>query len=90
MAYRAKLDHPRLAEPNHHACGVGNYHRHFCVTCGSKLFNVVDGVNEVEIRVGAFDNVPSELVPIYELWIEGRESWLKPIDGAEQHAGNRS
>ena len=65
-------------------------HRHFCVTCGSTLFNVIDGVNEVEIRVGAFDNTPSELVPTYELWIGRRESWLRPIDGAEQHTGNRS
>jgi hypothetical protein len=65
-------------------------HRHFCVTCGSSLYSVVDGANEVEIRVGAIDNAPSDLFPTYELWLSRRESWLRPIDGAEQHAGNRS
>ena len=28
-------------------------HRHFCVTCGSSLYSIVDGADEVEIRVGA-------------------------------------
>jgi hypothetical protein len=65
-------------------------HRHFCVTCGSSLFSIVDASNEVEIRVGTFDNAPSDLFPNYELWINRRERWLRPIDGAEQHAANRS
>jgi hypothetical protein len=65
-------------------------HRHFCATCGSSLFSVVDGANELEFRVGAFDEAPSDLVPTYELWLNRREIWLKPIDGAEQYAGNRS
>ena len=64
--------------------------RHFCVTCGSSLYSIVDGANEVEIRVGAFDNAPSDLLPTYELWLNRRETWLRPINGAEQHAGNRS
>ena len=38
-------------------------HRHFCVACGSSLYSIVDGANEVEIRVGAFDDAPSGLVP---------------------------
>jgi hypothetical protein len=38
---------------------------------------------------GAFDSAPSNLFPTYELWLSRRESWLRPIDGAEQHAGNR-
>jgi hypothetical protein len=65
-------------------------HRHFCATCGSSLYSVVDGANEVEIRVGALDDAPSGLVPAYELWLNRRESWLRPIDRAEQYAGNRS
>ena len=40
-------------------CMHSTDHRHFCVTCGSSLYSVVDGANEVEIRVGAFDTAPS-------------------------------
>jgi hypothetical protein len=65
-------------------------HRHFCATCGSGLYSIVDGADEVEIRVGAFDDAPSDLVPSYELWLHRRETWMKPIDGAEQYPGNRS
>jgi hypothetical protein len=60
------------------------------MTCGASLFSIVDGSNEVEIRVGTFDTAPSDLFPSYELWINRREKWLRPIDGAEQHTGNRS
>ena len=65
-------------------------HRHFCTTCGSSLYSIVDGANEVEICLGAFDAAPSDLHPTYELCLNRRESWLRPIDGAEQHTGNRS
>jgi hypothetical protein len=65
-------------------------HRHFCATCGSSLYSIVNGTNEVEIRAGAFDNAPSGLLPTYELWLIRRERWLRPIEGAEQHTGNRS
>ena len=67
-------------------CGKVRFH----VEGNPIRIGVCHGANEVEIRVGAFDNAPSELVPTYELWIERRESWLRPIYGAEQHAGNRS
>ena len=65
-------------------------HRHFCATCGSSLYSIVNGTNEVEIRAGAFDDAPSDLLPTYELWLNRRERWLRPIEGAEQHTGNRS
>ena len=31
--------------------------RHFCATCGSSVFALIDGANEIEVRVGAFDEV---------------------------------
>jgi hypothetical protein len=65
-------------------------HRHFCPTCGSSLYGVVHGNDEIEISAGAFDNGPSDLLPTYELWVHRRERWLRPIEGAEQHTGNRS
>jgi hypothetical protein len=65
-------------------------HRNFCETCGSSLFSIVDGANEVEIRAGAFDDAPSDLFPTYELWLTRRERWLKPINGTEQHIRNRT
>ena len=64
--------------------------RHFCALCGSSMFARVDGVNEVELRVGAFDDAPTDFTPSYELWIPRRERWLAPVDGAEQHVGNRT
>lgn len=63
---------------------------HFCPTCGSPLFCIVEGSDEVEIRVGSLDDAPSGLVPAYELWLPRREHWLTPVDGAEQHAGDRA
>jgi hypothetical protein len=64
--------------------------RHFCATCGSSVFAMVDGADEVEIRVGAFDDAPTDFTPAYELWIPRRERWLDPVDGAEQHVGNKT
>jgi hypothetical protein len=63
--------------------------RHFCATCGSSVFALIDGVDEIEVRVGAFDDAPTDFTPGYELWVPRRERWLEPIDGAEQHVGNR-
>jgi hypothetical protein len=54
------------------------------------VFALVDGLNEVEVRVGALDDAPTDFTPAYELWTPRRERWLVPIDGAEQHAGNRA
>jgi len=64
--------------------------RHFCATCGSSVFALIDGANEIEVRVGAFDDAPTEFTPAYELWTPRRERWLDPVDGAEQHVGNRT
>ena len=59
-------------------------------TCGSSVFAMVDSANEVEVRVGAFDDAPTDLTPTYELWVPRRERWLVPIAAAEQHEGNRT
>jgi hypothetical protein len=63
--------------------------RHFCPNCGSSVFGIVEGAGEIEIRVGALDEAPTDLAPAYELWVGRRERWLAPIAGAEQHEGNR-
>jgi hypothetical protein len=54
------------------------------------VFALVDGLNEVEVRVGALDDAPTDFTPAYELWTPRRERWLNPVDGAEQHVGNRA
>lgn len=64
-------------------------HRHFCAACGSSLFGTNDANDEVEIRLGSLDAVPSDLAPGYELWVPRREHWLAPVAGARQHPGNR-
>ena len=64
-------------------------HRHFCPACGSALFATHDADNEMEVRLGALDEAPSDLVPGYELWTPRRAHWLRPVAGAAQHLGNR-
>ena len=64
--------------------------RHFCPICGSSVFATVDGANEFEVRVGAFDDAPTDLTPTYELWVLRRERWFAPVASAEQHEGNRT
>ena len=64
--------------------------RHFCPSCGSALFGVSDGTGEIEIRLGAFDDVPTDLAPTYELWVPRRERWLLALQDAEQFTGNRT
>jgi hypothetical protein len=65
-------------------------HRHFCPHCGSALFGTHDKDSEVEVRLGALDEAPSNLMPGYELWTPRREHWQRPVAGAAQHAGNRA
>jgi hypothetical protein len=64
--------------------------RHFCPRCGSPLFGVSDGTDEIAIGLGAFDVSPTDLVPTYELWTGRREKWFRVVRGTEQFAGNRT
>jgi hypothetical protein len=64
--------------------------RHFCPSCGSSVFGTNDTNNEVEVRLGCFDDAPTDLAPSYEVWILRRENWLCPVAGAKQHAHNRT
>lgn len=64
-------------------------HRHFCPSCGSALFALEDGTSEIEIRLGALDEAPSDLTPSYELWTPRREHWLRPLPNTSQHERNR-
>jgi hypothetical protein len=64
--------------------------RHFCPSCGSPLFAVINGAGEIVILLGAFDAAPTDLAPTYELWVARRETWLPVLPGATQYAGNRA
>ena len=60
--------------------------RGFCPRCGSRLFNPAEpGDALVEIRIGSLDDAPFELKPEHEIWVKRRESWIPPVEGAEQH-----
>jgi hypothetical protein len=63
--------------------------RYFCPACGSTLFSVAPGSGEIELRLGAFDPVPTDLVPTYESWVVHREPWLPDVTGV-QHGGDRT
>jgi hypothetical protein len=60
--------------------------RGFCPHCGSRILDTADPDPEfIEIRVGSLDEAPFELVPEHEIWVKRRESWIPPVEGAEQH-----
>jgi hypothetical protein len=52
--------------------------RGFCPECGSRVFNESDS-DEIEIRVGSLDMAPTDLEPVYEIWVKRRENWLSPL-----------
>ncbi|MCG7623135.1 GFA family protein [Epibacterium sp. Ofav1-8] len=60
--------------------------RCFCPTCGSSVYATSGG--EVEIHLGALDDA-DQFEPSYELWTRRRETWLRPLPGTRQYAGNR-
>jgi len=62
--------------------------RSFCARCGSRLLCLQE--DDVEIRLGSLDDAPFALRPEAEIWTKRREPWLQPVEGASQHAGNRS
>ncbi|NKK40318.1 GFA family protein [Rhizobium leguminosarum bv. viciae] len=62
--------------------------RQFCPICGSRLFSA-DG-HEAEIKLGILTDTPTPLTPTYEVWIKRRETWLQPVDGAEQFLEDRT
>ena len=64
-------------------------HRHFCPTCGSRLFSV-EGNGEVEVRLGCLDVAPTDLAPTYENWVVHRERWLPEVPGAGQNERERN
>jgi hypothetical protein len=52
--------------------------RHFCRRCGSPVFWREEGSDEVELFLGAFDEV-GQFAPTYESWVLRREPWLPAI-----------
>jgi len=51
------------------------YHRAFCTRCGSQVFGVTDGSDEIELHLGSFDET-NLFTPTYEAWTVRRETWL--------------
>jgi len=49
--------------------------RYFCPTCGSVAFMEYLGSDELDVPLGAFDNV-GLYEPTYELWCRRKEPWL--------------
>ncbi len=57
-----------------------------CAVCGSAICMVEDGLDEIELNSGSFDET-GLFTPQYENWIGHREPWLTPI--GHQNSGNR-
>ncbi|WP_244816216.1 GFA family protein [Caballeronia sp. Lep1P3] len=49
-------------------------HRHHCPRCGSPIYLVFDGVPEIEVPTGIFDEV-GLYPPAYEIWCRTAEPW---------------
>jgi hypothetical protein len=63
--------------------------RGFCPRCGSRILDTTERSDSlVEIRIGSLDDAPFELKPEHEVWVKRRESWIPPVEGAEQHNEN--
>jgi hypothetical protein len=62
--------------------------RRFCPSCGSRMFAYDE--TEAEIKLGSLSDAPTDLVPVYELWVKRREPWLAPIGGARQFEEDRA
>ncbi len=63
--------------------------RGFCPHCGSRLLNPAEPDDAlIEIRIGSLDEAPFELKPEHEIWVKRRESWMAPVEGAEQYDDN--
>jgi hypothetical protein len=61
--------------------------RGFCPRCGSRLLDTADADETlVEVRLGSLDEAPFELPPDSETWVQRRERWVQPVEGATQHA----
>ena len=51
------------------------YREAFCTRCGSQVFGVIEGSEEIELHLGSFDET-NVFVPSYESWTVRREQWL--------------
>jgi hypothetical protein len=48
--------------------------RHHCAACGSPIYLVFDGVPEIEVPAGIFDEA-GLYPPAYEIWCKTAEPW---------------
>jgi hypothetical protein len=48
--------------------------RHHCPTCGSPVYLAFDGVDEIEVPTGIFDETGLS-PPQYEIWCKSAEPW---------------
>ncbi|QJP12602.1 GFA family protein [Starkeya sp. ORNL1] len=55
------------------------YRRHFCRSCGSRIYGTDDVSAALELHLGLFDET-NLWAPTYEIWIKRREGWLKELD----------
>jgi hypothetical protein len=55
------------------------YERQFCPRCGSRVAGLDANSDEIELPLGAFDEV-GQFTPQYENWIVRREPWLRPLE----------
>lgn len=61
--------------------------RSFCTTCGGRVAWLSE--DEAEVTLGSLDDVPTDIVPQYELWVTRREHWLAPFKSAAQYERDR-
>jgi hypothetical protein len=61
--------------------------RHHCPVCGSPVFLAFDGIDEIEVPTGIFDET-GLFPPQYEIWCEHAEPW-HDARGRPRHRGAR-
>jgi hypothetical protein len=65
------------------------YQRHFCPACGSRVSGVDTRSDEIELPIGAFDEVGA-FAPQYENWVIRREPWLAALGVPQNSRDGRS
>ena len=64
------------------------YERSFCIACGSRVAGVDTNSDEIELPLGAFDDI-GIFTPQYENWVIRREPWLTALQ-VPQHLRDRT
>jgi len=72
------MDEVHIEGPTDAWANSAHGREHSCRTCHSPVYYLDERDDEVELKLGAFDE-SGLFTPAYETWIIRREAWLEPL-----------